>query len=63
MNHDIAHCKGFKCQLRNSCLRYAAHRDLLSHRNHRLRDRVGYIPPYLCVNNDLYIPFQNNNKQ
>ena len=38
MNHDIAHCKGIQCQLYNSCLRYAAHRDLLSQRNHRLRE-------------------------
>ena len=27
MNHDLAHCKGEGCMLRESCLRYQAHLD------------------------------------
>lgn len=28
MNHDITHCDGANCQMKGSCRRYQAHRDL-----------------------------------
>lgn len=31
MNHDMTHCKGEGCMLRESCMRYQAHLDAKEH--------------------------------
>lgn len=31
MNHDITHCKGEGCMLRESCMRYQAHLEYHAH--------------------------------
>ena len=28
MNHDMTHCSGYYCPLRDDCLRYKAHKEL-----------------------------------
>lgn len=63
MNHDIAHCYGnikqptrHHCPLRNTCLRYQAHLDLLRPANiHRpIRNHIAYIDPVICLNGETY---------
>lgn len=39
MNHDIAHCRGERCELREMCHRYKAHEDLKN-----IEDKLPYYP-------------------
>lgn len=63
MNHDIAHCAGGGCKLRNTCQRYLAHLDLDSQTQTFRDNHNNYVGHELCNMNDLYIPVGEENKK
>ncbi len=62
MNHDISHCAGSKCPVRNDCLRYTAHLDLVRQKKRKAHAcwYASYIPDDLCRDKDLFINNKNN---
>lgn len=46
MSHDITHCAGNGCPIKNTCFRFEAHLDLQAR---RLPGHFSYyVPDYLC---------------
>ena len=45
MNHDLIHCDGLDCPLRENCMRYKAHLDLKENQYNGLYDYY-VINPY-----------------
>ena len=56
MNHDISHCKGDGCMLRESCMHYQAHLDYHAHPAMVAAIAVPYIDESECQlhGNQLY---------
>ena len=44
MNHDIIHCDGIECPLRDKCQRYKAHLDLKENQYNGLYDYLIFNP-------------------
>lgn len=42
MNHDISHCKGKACQMKKSCYRYFAYRELMDKKD---KGQYSFIEP------------------
>ena len=44
MNHDIVHCDGIECPLKERCVRYKAHLDLKENQYNGLYDYLIFNP-------------------
>lgn len=49
MNHDLTHCHGEGCMLRESCLRYHAHLDAQAHPDVAADHLLAYHDEQECI--------------
>ena len=64
MNHDITHCNGDSCPVRETCHRYNAYLDLQKPTNFNevFREHVPYHSASECINNGLNMYLEENHK-
>ena len=60
MNHDMTHCKGDGCMLRESCLRYQAHLDVLIHPDTVADRLLSYHDEQECIGNGYALRWETN---
>ena len=55
MNHDISHCKGDGCMLRESCMHYQAHLEYQSDEKLKATIAVPYCEESECLQHDYQL--------